>query len=121
MGGTARSDPNTGIDVNDTSDPQNRAANVPAASDFLCTNAGFITNIVIWGSWSNDIVPMNPASGLPDPRMVQFTISYHADIPATTNATGTNFSRPGPLLGTNVFGPGQFTVAVEAATSRKAG
>jgi len=105
----------TGIDVNDTFDPQLGTPRSLLASDFLCTNPGFITNIVIWGSWSNDIVPVNPTTGLADPGYVQFTLSFHADIPAVTNAAGTTPSRPGPILWTNIFNPGQFTQAVEAA------
>src|ERR1700733_819441 len=40
---------NGGLDVLDTH-------RIVLADDFLCTNSGFITDIHLWGSWSNDIV-----------------------------------------------------------------
>lgn len=85
-----------GIDVN--------ASDVPPppcvlADDFLCSNPGKITKIVVWGSWKHDIG---------DPRQVAFSLSFHKDIPA-----GPNFhSRPGDLLWLRNFTPGEFTVDV---------
>jgi len=43
-----------------------------------------------------------------DPGAVTFTLSIHADIPASQSPTG--FSMPGPVLWWRQFTPGQFTV-----------
>src|SRR6185369_1224493 len=58
-----------GIDINATR--QSGAVPPPTppyllADDFPCVTPGFITNIVIWGSWTNDVLPVNPQSGIPD-------------------------------------------------------
>ncbi|GAG50069.1 unnamed protein product, partial [marine sediment metagenome] len=60
----------TGMDVR---------ANYPdfvLADDLQCAAPGPITEIVIWGSWLDDIVP---AGGADD---VSFTLSIHEDVPA---------------------------------------
>ena len=67
------------------------------ADDFLCTKHSLITDIIVWGSWYHDLLPINPTN-------VQFTLSLHADIP------GGPYSRPGQPLWTRVFPPGTFTV-----------
>lgn len=79
-----------GIDVNATQP-------YILADDFQCTESGPITNVHIWGSWFNDKEDTN----------VVFTLSIHADLPATGGRT---FSRPGQTLWTNVFLPGSYTV-----------
>jgi len=88
----------TGMDVNAT-EPY------VLADDFLCTKTNGITNIVIWGSWRFDEFPG-------DPIMVDFTLSFHADIP--TNAA-ILYSRPeNPALWWQHFPPGTFMVELEA-------
>ncbi len=68
------------------------------ADDFLCTEDGPITNIHIWGSWSNDM----------DDQFVEFTLSIHADIPS--NPPVQMYSMPGQTLWSFKFGPGQYTM-----------
>ncbi len=69
------------------------------ADDFLCTNAGPITNIQVWGSWLKDAVDTN----------VQFTLAIWSDVPPP--AAG-GFSHPGRLLWSAVFGPADYTSAL---------
>jgi len=66
------------------------------ADDFLCTNAGPITDVHIWGSWLNDEVPELP--------LLSFQLGIWTDIP--TNQSGLGYSTPGVLLWTtNVVFP----------------
>jgi hypothetical protein len=58
------------------------------ADDFQCTTPGPITEIDVWGSWFNDILPSGGADD------VSFTLSIHEDIPAG----GGEPSQPGALL-----------------------
>lgn len=67
------------------------------ASDFLCTNAGPITDIHIWASFLNDRLPSNN---------VAFTLSFWSDLPA--GSLGTNYSRPGNRLWVQTFTTGQY-------------
>jgi hypothetical protein len=90
-----------GMDVNDTFSPPAPPPYL-LADDFLCTSPGYLTNITIWGSWTNDV---DWQGG------VTFTLSIHDDIPAS--ATGT-FSAPGQLLWQGVFQPGQYGYSVYA-------
>ncbi|MCX6923809.1 MAG: HYR domain-containing protein, partial [Verrucomicrobia bacterium] len=91
----------TGVDVNDT------VGQPPylLADDFQCTSSGPLTEIIVWGSWREDILPDN------NPANVQFTLSIHQDIPAQ----GTAPSRPGAMLWMRPFPPGQFKVVVHRA------
>jgi hypothetical protein len=86
----------TGIDVFD-SDP------FILADDFLCTKHSLITDIIVWGSWKNDILPSDGAGN------VEFTLSLHADVP-DPDGTGPLYSHPGDVLWFRNFVPGQFTV-----------
>jgi hypothetical protein len=70
------------------------------ADDFLCTQTGPITNIIVWGSWLDDILPEG------SPSNVTFTLSFHADIP---KGVVTNWSMPGDLLWMTNFTIGQFS------------
>lgn len=74
------------------------------ADDFLCTTPGPITDVHIWGSWLNDILPVNSA-GLPDPTAVAFKLSIHADVPGVPGATP---SHPGPALWETIIPPGSY-------------
>ncbi|MCP4582813.1 MAG: hypothetical protein GY839_14480, partial [candidate division Zixibacteria bacterium] len=58
------------------------------ADDFLCTQYGPITEIKVWGSWYDDILPAAPPT---------FVLSFHRDIPANENPNGP-YSQPGELL-----------------------
>ncbi|MBU8869629.1 MAG: hypothetical protein KOO60_02025 [Gemmatimonadales bacterium] len=88
----------TGIDINASSVP----GDYILADDFLCTEKGYITGIHIWGSWLHDFLPLG------DPGNIMFTLSIHADIPASQNPEG--YSMPGELLWLMEFDLGQFIV-----------
>ena len=75
------------------------------ADDFMCSETGLITDVHIWGSWLDDIFPMNP-DGTSDPGNMTFRLSIHSDIPADQSTTG--YSMPGELLWEQVFPPGDF-------------
>jgi hypothetical protein len=77
-------EPNMGLDVSTT-------APYLLADDFPCEMPGYITNIHIWGSWYNDILPFGTM-----PEAVGFVLSIHADIPADESPTG--YSMPGEAL-----------------------
>lgn len=79
---------NYGMDVRDT-------APKILADDFLCTLTGPITDVHIWGSWTNDYVG----------TVTNFHISFHADIPVGGTIT---YSRPGQELWSTNFTAGQF-------------
>jgi hypothetical protein len=67
------------------------------ADDFLCTNAGPVTDIHLWGSWLNDVS---------DPSTF-FMLSIFSDVPATVGVPG-SFSQPGDMLWSAGFAPGQY-------------
>ena len=83
------------------------------ADDFQCTSTEPVTDIHIWGSWKNDVLPESfspipPVGFVQDPGLVQFRLSIHADIPA--NASGLGYSTPGDELWSGLFDPGDFSV-----------
>ncbi|MBL7114673.1 MAG: hypothetical protein ISS35_02815 [Kiritimatiellae bacterium] len=78
---------------------------VLVADDFRCDATGPITNIHIWGSWFNDVVPEG------NPSNVNFVLSIHADIPAEQSPSG--YSMPGDVLWAQRFDPSMFTVRSE--------
>jgi hypothetical protein len=84
----------TGIDVN-ASEPY------ILADDFLCTEPGRVVEIVVWGSWLNDYLPYGY-----DPSAVEFTLSFHRDIPAWENPDG--YSIPGAPVWVHRFPAGNF-------------
>ena len=86
----------TGIDVDASGD-------YILADDFLCMEAGRITEIRVWGSWLNDYLPLGG-----DPTAVDFTLSIHRDIPAWQSPTG--YSMPGEPLWILQMLAGQFIV-----------
>ena len=94
-----------GIDVEAT-DP------VILADDFLCTEPGRITEIVIWGSWFFNHWPWYE-----DPGDVEFTLSFHEDIPASESATG--YSMPGDPVWWRDFVPGEFGYWMHADSLRE--
>jgi hypothetical protein len=81
------------------------------ADDFLYAQTGPITSIHIWGSWLGDYLPNEPTGGNPSPSNVVFTLSIHADIPASALG-GPGYSTPGVLLWARTFIPGQFAVSL---------
>ena len=96
----------TGIDVN-------ASREFVLADDFECTVTGPLTEIRVWGSWLNDILPFQE-----DPLAVEFTLSIHADIPAGTGDIP--WSRPGDLLWEMRLPAGAFN-AVPFATDLREG
>ncbi|MDO8588017.1 MAG: GEVED domain-containing protein [Armatimonadota bacterium] len=90
----------TGIDVKATRD-------LILADDFQCTKQTKVTDITVWGSWLDDLLPQN------DPGQVTFTLSIHDDIP-DPDGPGPDYSKPGNMLWSGNFGPGQFTVSQHA-------
>ncbi len=64
------------------------------ADDFICTNAGWITNIIVWGSWSNDLAN----------TVVSFQLGLWSDVAATNGEP----SHPGQLLASRWFRPGEY-------------
>jgi hypothetical protein len=55
------------------------------ADDFMCTETGFIKDIHFWGSWKDEVAG----------QVLQFVLSFHADIPAGDTIP---YSRPGTTL-----------------------
>ena len=96
----------TSLDVYDTHSAM-------LADDFLCTSIEPIASIHIWGSWQGDNLPGLWEEGplapefFPDPSLVNFRLSIHADIPEDPH---TEFSIPGEKLWEEFFDPGEFTV-----------
>jgi hypothetical protein len=101
-----------GIDVNATRPSGTVPPPYLLADDFLCTTQELITNIVIWGSWSNDILPIN-AVGMPDATNVTFILSFHDDIPAAQSPFG--YSIPGTTRVIYTFPPGSYNHSVLAS------
>ena len=85
----------TGIDVNDTSYGMPNPPPYLLADDFQCHSTGPLTDITIWGSWTND---------WETPQNLWFTLSIHSDIPSQ----GTTNSMPGQLLWQQTFAPGEY-------------
>jgi len=53
------------------------------ADDWGCTESGPVTDIHIWGSWLNDVLPRDPETlQFHDPSFVEFHLSIYKDIPA---------------------------------------
>ncbi len=81
----------TGIDIS--------LSRAVLADDFKCTASGPITDIHLWGSFRDDILPKEGAQSL------KLEVSIYADVPAR----GDYWSRPGELMWTRIFQPGQYT------------
>jgi len=101
-----------GIDVDATNDPSAAQMWPPQliADDFPCEQTGQITDIHIWGSWYEDLLPDD------DPRNVVFTLSFHNNNPQGPQG----WSEPNELLWRCDFGPGQFTVEQVPAHAEEA-
>ncbi len=81
-----------GVDVSDVG--------TVLADDFKCTAGGPISRIHFWGSFADDILPSR------GPDALSFQVTIHSDIPAKQNAP----SRPGTVLWTRAFAPGEYSV-----------
>ncbi len=89
-------------DLNDTGIDVNATNPYILADDFLCTETGHIIEIYVWGSWRDDYLPFN------NPAMVDFTLSFHKDIPDSMSPNG--YSMPGAVEWLHTFAAGDFTV-----------
>jgi hypothetical protein len=70
------------------------------ADDFKCTAGGPISRIHIWGSFADDVLP---ARGVDS---ITVEVSIYSDVPAQQGAS----SRPGTLLWSQTFSPGEYAV-----------
>ena len=68
------------------------------ADDWRCRGGGEVTDVHFWVSWMEDTKDV----------ILNIYLSIHKDIPAGTG--GIDYSRPGDLLWSSNFGPGQFTI-----------
>ncbi len=91
-----------GMDVYASSDLLSES--VVLADDFNCTQTGDIVEIHVWGSWFLDVYPTGGPGNIP------ITLSLHTDIPDPDGDTGPEYSRPGNLLWTRTFNPGEYAV-----------
>jgi hypothetical protein len=78
------------------------------ADDFLCRTPGYLTNITVWGSWSNDIVPISPTN-------VTITLAIHDDIPPLSPPYFAPYSMPGAVKWQRTFPPSQIKCSVMAS------
>jgi len=74
---------------------------VPLADDFLCTETGAVSQMTIWGSFLDDILPRA------GPDSLVFELAIRADIPA---GVVESWSMPGEMLWRRVFSPGDYVV-----------
>jgi len=80
----------TGIDIS--------LSRTTLGDDFKCTATGPISDIHIWGSFQDDILPKE------GPESLTLELSIYSDVPATKDT----WSQPGKLLWTRVFKPGEY-------------
>ncbi len=110
------------ITIRDLQDGQDFSYIRVLADDFQCTQTGPITDIHIWGSWKDDILPPDIlidslpgtiTTDIPGSENVMFFLGILRDIPAVTDPADPNIvlehSRPGELLWGTYFYPGQYT------------
>lgn len=76
------------------------------ADDFECNKSTLITDITVWGSWKNDILPPN------GPNDVWFTLSIHSDIPSDPCIAG-SYSMPGTTLWFKLLMPSEVSIERE--------
>jgi len=74
---------------------------VPLADDFLCTESGPISEIVMWGSFADDDLPDAGVGSL------TFKVTIYSDNPAGTVQP---WSMPKDTLWTDTIYPGEYTV-----------
>jgi hypothetical protein len=85
------------------------------ADDFLCTQTGPITDIHIWGSWLNDLLPwwdVEDEGGTTvfaeDPGAVAFRLSLHGNVEDPDDTDPNTFSHPDDEFWNEWFFPGEF-------------
>ena len=77
----------------------------PLADDWYCIESGPVTDIHLWGSFADDIVPLG------GPESLVFQLQIRADVPAGVMA---EWSMPGEVLWEWFFGPGDYEVHQKA-------
>jgi len=77
------------------------------ADDFMCVEPGRIHEITIWGAWEEDELPFGNG-----PDSVKFILSIHANEP--DSASPGYLDKPGNVLWTRTFVPGEFFSAIES-------
>ena len=93
-------DPTNGIDVL-VGQVATSCQPIILADDFQCRQSGYVSDIHIWTSWTNNY----PSWNLP------ITLCFWSDVKAVTNAVGTRIpSHPGTILWCQTFVPGQYAV-----------
>jgi hypothetical protein len=90
-----------GMDVLNAAGLLSTGSAVWLADDWRCTQTGPVTDIHLWGSWYEDMVPENPSGTHGD-----FLLSIYSDVPAAISPTG--YSMPGEYLWGVAFGPGSY-------------
>ena len=96
-----------GWDVWDSSSRPTQVTDGPwvLADDFICTNAGPVSDIHLWGSWLND---------QPLPGSISFWLGIYDDV----GVSATNsFSHPGNLVWSQWFTPGQYAETIWSANA----
>jgi len=98
-----------GMDVRATTNRNSSAQGHLLADNFQCTSPTYITNITIWGSYSNDFTPSVVTN-------VTFTLSIHDDIP-DPDGPGPAHSMPGALRWMQTFtnNPMQYKCSIFAS------
>ncbi|MDH4239213.1 MAG: hypothetical protein OEW48_06595 [Phycisphaerae bacterium] len=81
------------------------------ADDFECVTAETIDDIHVYGSWRLD----EPPNG--DPKLVDFTLSIHEDLPIGDPRNPYTWSIPGDMLWSEDFAAGDFTVDLLPTTA----
>src|SRR5258708_1362189 len=92
-------DPVKGIDVL-VGQMSSQCPPIILADDFQCRQSGYISDIHIWTSWTNNY----PSWNLP------IILCFWSDVKAQTNGTSVIPSHPGTILWCQTFVPGQYTV-----------
>src|SRR5260370_36823794 len=92
-------DPTNGIDLL-VGQVTTQCQPIILADDFQCRQSGYISDIHIWTSWTNNY----PSWNLP------ITLCFWSDVKAVTNGTTRIPSHPGTIIWCQTFFPEQYTV-----------
>ena len=98
-----------GVDVDATFDLMMFYPPQLLADDFYCETTEPITGINIYGSWWGDRLPQD-FPGMEDEALVQFTLSFHEDLPIGDPRNPNPWSMPGDTKWLRTFMPGEFSV-----------
>jgi len=78
----------------------------PLADDWQCTDTGWVTDIHMWGSFADDILPVAGVGSL------TFQLTIYTDVPDPDPLDPANWSHPDEynVVWREVFAPGLYTV-----------